>query len=575
MNDPVPAISAQASARPSRHVQLIFLIVAAVILVAFRLHAFDLPLETDECNYAYIAARLLEGDRLYVDVWDHQPPGVFILFAGVIALFGDAPVLFRVMACGFSIVSMLLIFGIVRRLVGSWPAIGAAFLFAIVSSDPGTAGEGCQREIYMNTLILAAWYLASKGGEPARRRKAVAQVRAPVGTFFAAGLCLGLASLIKTVIAVHWVALTLWIVLVYFIQTVHVADPTGKMPVAPGPPKSLRRAVRALLSFSLGPLLVWGGTFIYFALTDRWTDFTDAVFTFNLGYSGDKSLLARFLGFFTPDRHPFIFDSAIPLWIAAAIASLVLIVQFVRRKNVRTNSVLWLLIASFVAVCLPGRSWPHYYYLMIPPLVICTMYALGWLALRSQIPAQISNTGFLLAVSMFAAVFLSTLYTQYRDYLSQPPFGITIKRYNSRDFWGRGQGENVRRVTKPNDAIFVFGNDASIYYYANRRCASRYTMITGLSDGMNGAERRRRILMEELRARPPRLILLLSDQPPFDEWKSFLNEFYGEPVGWDLHDQTRNPIMFVLARKDAPIETIEWDWDRSAVGGWMLGEKAP
>ncbi|KKK62157.1 hypothetical protein LCGC14_3007150, partial [marine sediment metagenome] len=37
-----------------------------------RLHAFAVPLETDECNYAYIGSRLLAGDRLYLDVWDHH-----------------------------------------------------------------------------------------------------------------------------------------------------------------------------------------------------------------------------------------------------------------------------------------------------------------------------------------------------------------------------------------------------------------------------------------------------------------------------------------------------------------------
>ena len=76
------------------------LIAALLVLVVFRLHGFGLPLETDECNYAYIGGRLLEGDRLYVDVWDHQPPGVFVLFAGVIAVFGGEDVVFRWMATG-------------------------------------------------------------------------------------------------------------------------------------------------------------------------------------------------------------------------------------------------------------------------------------------------------------------------------------------------------------------------------------------------------------------------------------------------------------------------------------------
>ncbi len=52
-----------------------------------------------------------------------------------------------------------------------------------------------------------------------------------------------------------------------------------------------------------------------------------------------------------------------------------------------------------------------------------------------------------------------------------------------------------------------------------------------------------------------------------------MSEYYGEPIGWDFHDRTGEPIMFVLARKDQAIEPINWNWDRSEVGGWVLGEK--
>ena len=110
------------------------LTVATIVLVALRLHAFDVPLETDECNYAYIAARLLDGDRLYVDVWDHQPPGAFVLFAGAIALFGDTPEVYRWMATVFSLATMVLVFGVSRRLGGNGAGLVAAILFAMVSS---------------------------------------------------------------------------------------------------------------------------------------------------------------------------------------------------------------------------------------------------------------------------------------------------------------------------------------------------------------------------------------------------------------------------------------------------------
>ena len=159
------------------------------------------------------------------------------------------------------------------------------------------------------------------------------------------------------------------------------------------------------------------------------------------------------------------------------------------------------------------------------------------------------------------------LISEYRTYLSRSLFEITVTRYNSRDFWGRGQGRNVRRVTDPSDEIFVFGNDASIYYYSGRRCASRYTMITGLGAGYAGVEKRRKILIEELERRLPRLILVLFDEEPFEEWQEFLLQYYTDPVGWDFHDRTGERIMFVVTRKDDPIESIDWDWDRSMVTG--------
>ena len=97
-------------------------------------------------------------------------------------------------------------------------------------------------------------------------------------------------------------------------------------------------------------------------------------------------------------------------------------------------------------------------------------------------------------------------------------------------------------------------------------------MITGVQNVYTGADHRRRVMMSELEQRKPRLILVLADEPAFPEWVAFLREHYTEPIGWDLHDITREPIMFVVARKDSPVASVDWDWDRSEVGGWLLGQ---
>jgi len=571
------------------------LIAAALVLIGFRLHAFDLPLETDECNYAYIGGRLLEGDRLYVDVWDHQPFGVFALFAGVMAIAGDSPEVFRWTAVAFSLASLGLIFAIVRLVAGRWAAIAAAIMFAIASSDPGTAGEGCNREIYMNTLILAAWFLALR---PTKR---------PGSTAFAAGTALALCSCLKTIVAVHWLLLGLWLA----VTTWRRAAPKARV----------RSVTRLVVLFAAGPALLWLGALCYFVATDRGRDFVDAVFLFNLSYSGgSEPFFTRFAGFFTPQKHPFIFDSALPLWIGGAASIVVLLIDAAvarrfdgpkgraptcdiypsskRKREVEGSgmegpvaqapgsdrggggahariAVLLLVVGSYIAACLPAQFWPHYYYLLIPAIVISLSAALGILAerLRSILSSRPRLVRIGSIVAVFAVFPVGLLITEYRSYVSQPPFGITITRYNSRDFWGRAHGENIRRLTDPDDTIFVFGNEAEVYYYAQRRCASRYTMITGLQSGYAGHEKRRATLMAELERHKPRVIVVVFDEDPFDEWRAFLNRYYGEPIGWDFHDRTGEPIMFVLARKDEPVQPIDWNWDRKAVGGWQLGDR--
>lgn len=525
----------------------LLLFVAAAVLVVFRLHAFDVPLETDECNYIYIAGRLLNGGRLYVDVWDHQPFGVFVLFAGAMALFGDGPDVFRWLALAFSLTSLVLIYGLVRRAAGIGVAIMAASLFALASSDPGTAGEGCNREIFMSTFILGAWSLVLR---PSRR----------LGTIFVAGVLLAAASTLKTIVAVHWLWLGIWLAIDAW----------------RGEQKRERAyaVFRSLVAFALGPVLIWATALVYFASTDRLAAFVDAVFIFNLGYSErPESFLLRFWRFFTPVLHPFVFSSAPALWIGAIVAIAWLAPVTMRRWNGTSAAILALLIASYLAVCLPGQFWPHYYYLLVPPVIAVLSVALRQLAgiLGNALTTRPSSeTACFAVVAVLVTGWL--LATQYRDCLSQPPFGLTVKRYNGRDFWGRAQGENVRRVTRPDDLIFVYGNDAEIYYYAQRQCASRYSMVTGLRSGYPGYEERRELMLQEIAERRPRLILVVLGEESFPEWSDFLLTRY-DPVGYDFRDRPpHDPILMVLGDRQRPIEAIDWNWDRVTVGGWNLGE---
>ncbi len=515
--------------------EALVLVVCAVVLLLMRAWAFDLPLETDEANYAVIGSRLLAGDRLYVDVWDHQPPGVFMLFAAAIAAFGDGPLVFRGLASLFSVVSLVLIYLMLRRTSGATAATLGAVLFALVSADPGSAGEGCNREIYMNTLILAAWWVVCRGDAPSRWR------------LLMGGLTLGVASLLKTIVAVHWLALVVWLLLQWRSRTGE-QDRRGATAFP-----------RQLALFSLGPALLWATAFLYFYATGRGSLFADAVFCFNVGYSDtSEAFFMRFLRSFQPLRHPFIFESARAIWVCGILATLAMAVAVLRKRDPLRGSILFLIVASYLALCLPAQFWPHYYYLMLPPLVLATALVLGD---ASAALAHLEAPTWLPRV-LLAAVPAWLGYTQWRDYLDRSPLEITARRYNSRDFWAQAMGHKVASVTEPGDTIFVYGPDAGIYYYSGRRCASRFTMTLALRPEYPDVQRRRAWLMEDLQRSRPRL-LLVEPEEPFDAWMKFVADNY-EYIGADYKDQDRESvILYVFQDRQRPVRVIRWDWDRS------------
>lgn len=538
-------------------------IVCAAAMCALRAWAFDLPLETDESNYAYIGGRLLAGERLYVDVWDHQPPGVFVLFAVAQRLFGSAPIVFRMMALAASLVSLGLVQSIARRIGGVSAGVMACVLFALASADPGTAGEGCNRELFMTPLILAAWAL-------------MLSPRLSSARLFIAGAMLGLASVLKTVVAAHWLVGAGWLMIFACADGgVSAADGSSS---PPGLARDYPRRWRRLLLFGAGPAMIWIGTSLYFALTGRLSEFMDAVFRFNIEYvAATESLLARFRGFFQPERHPFLFDSAAAVWYGGSIGVLFLMVQAWRGRAAKQTSdsgddafagplaIVALSAGSYVAVCIPQQFWPHYYYLMIAPLTIAAAaVATSAAAAMAETAGSARWRGTLPGKLILMSLPLWLGWTQMRDYVLQSPLGITARRYNSRDFWAQAHGLKVRSVTDPEDTIFVFGSDAGIYYYSQRRCASRYTMMKALEPTYADAPRRQQLLMDDLRRNPPRVILIV-DATPFPEWERFVRENY-EFAGADHHDHKPDVIILLaLADRRRPIREIVWEWDRGLV----------
>ncbi|MCP4592298.1 MAG: hypothetical protein GY842_16315 [bacterium] len=511
MGDPVQSCRTERT-----RADLVVLIVAGLICIAFRLHAYPAPLESDECNYAYFAKQMLNGDRLYVDLWDHQPPGIFVLLAGVTSLWGSGPEVYRTFALVLVLGSMFGVFELARRWFNRPAAWTATLLFAIASSDPGIAGEGCNREIHMNALLVASWWLLACG-------------RATIWwRIFVAGLLLGLASVVKTVVAVHWLALT----------------PAVAMLAIREREQDRRAALRGLAAFAAGPAVVWGVVFGYFAIDGRASNLLDSAFVENLAYSGGgHGLPHRLVAFFLQNgaMRGVVFGFAPALWLAG-IAGLV---AFAWRRDMLRSALLaaWVL-GSYMAVCLPGKFWPHYYMLMLPPMVL----------LAAGLVDRLGECRPALSTAASAVLLLGLSATQLTGYLLVAPERIAHHRYGDRMTWVRDQAQRVAEVTAPEDSIYVWGFDAGFYYYSGRHCATRYTMNTALLGHSKPALARRHTLARDLARSRPRLILIpFSQHHPPAELLGFIQDHKYVSVA-------RTQRMEVLCDLKRPIEVIDWTW---------------
>ena len=480
--------------KPWTYRDLFILVFGVVVLVLFRLHAFDAPLEVDECNYASFGRGLLAGDQLYVDLWDHQPPGMFAYTAGLIALFGSSPVVFRVASTIAAATTLVLVYAVCKRAMGERACWLAAGLFAIASSDPGIAGEGCNREIYMNLLGVAGLWLI---------------LLPRWWALLLAGLCFGISSLLKTVVAAQWLCL---------FATILIIEVRGS--------RSWQVPWRSALLFAVGPVLVWACTFAYFGATGRFGVFCEAVFTYNVAYGRlDVPLLSKLTGFFRHGMEHAVFRSAAILWLAGALGTLLL--PWKRRSRFALLAVAYA-AGSFVAVCLPGRFWHHYYMLLLPSLVIGSAAVCDRLMPTAT---DRSRAGF--AYGYAGLIVLVLLASQFVCYLTREPDDVALHRYGRRMSWAREQGWRVRRLTEPGDTIYVAGIDLGIYYYSGRRCPTRFVLPAMLAGEGESAARRRRLFVEDLRADRPRLILLVRGTAYLAELDRFIREVGYLKVGQD------------------------------------------
>lgn len=174
-------------------------ILMTVWVVSLSRSIFD-PLGDDQALYQYITDRVIAGERMYIDVWDQNLPGIVGIHWVSTHLLGRSPMAFRTFDALWQMLTLLAIGAVGWRASGRKTAgLVPPLLYAVTYYGYGYMQTG-QREGFAVLPLLLASLIVTSGadrGSPCRPTALLLHIAAGVLAFFAffikspLGLCYG------------------------------------------------------------------------------------------------------------------------------------------------------------------------------------------------------------------------------------------------------------------------------------------------------------------------------------------------------------------------------------------------
>jgi 4-amino-4-deoxy-L-arabinose transferase-like glycosyltransferase len=462
---------------PSTRLQVLLLFAIFAFALLLRWPIADIPLERDEGEYSYIAQRWLQGEPPYKESFDQKPPGVFAAYTVFLTCIGRNPASIHWGTQLYTLGTIGMLFLLGRHLFGAQTGLLAAAFLAYALTDPSVLGNAANTETFM-VLPLVGGFLAAL----------LAVERQSWHWAFLAGVLSAAAVLCKQVAAPNVVFYGLLLV---------ASRPRWKLTAG----------------FILGGLVVVLLVVGYFHRAGALAEFWDCTVGHNLSYAARTPLLyypALFLAAFSD-----IFLHLGPIFVLAGGGMLVpRALVPCPEELAHSRSVAWL-IFSLMGVCIGGYFREHYFIQILPPVALFA--ARGTVALASLLPAPRLRGALAWLLAGGAIAFGLVRAPWY--YLPGPAADKARELYGNNPFpESLDVGRYLAAQTAPDEPIFVFGSEPQIYFYSQRRSASRYIFAYPLMTSFADTLVRQQSVLDELRAQPPRYIVMVNLH------SSFLND---------------------------------------------------
>lgn len=393
--------------------------------------------------FLYVGQRLLEGQVLYRDVWDHKPPLIYYVNALGLGITNGSR--WGVWFLEYTAVAAasVLSYKLLQRAFGRWiassvTAIWLLTFFSII--EDGNLTETFALPFQFACLLLAYDIETNRAGIYRRRG-------------FLLGILLGLLFFFKTNQIGVGLAIGAYLLFKAY------------------PARNWRGALKNLATILAGFLLVTAGLVILFLVQGNLYEFWQAAFVFNVAYAGRFEFFASRFGALAAG-YEYLALTGLAVFGISGFAIGVNALVFARERiPPHIHALLGLSALAFpielVLVTTSGRPFDHYFAALLYIFAVWTawLFYLVWRGVCEFIAPISRQARRALAVSLLCALFLTLLSAVNKNikfaaqlHAPEPPKLIEL----------------IRQNTTADDTVLVFGHEARVLFFAGRRAPTRF-----------------------------------------------------------------------------------------------------
>lgn len=463
-----------------------FLLFISFIFFLLRLPSLIEPYwYGDEAIYELIGLALNNGRMLYSQIWDNKPPLLYLIYA--IANADQFTV--RFLSLASAVTSTIFFYYLSDKLFRSNKInIISTLLYTFFFATPILEGNIANAENFMLLPIIGAGILVYKASEIKKIPPGQGKI---YPALFFAGLLLGVAFLLKIVAVFDFAAFFIFLAFIFLPDRISIKEYE----------QQFKESLKKLAIYSFGFLIPLAGTLIYFFVKGSISDFVQATFLNNISYVEYKNKFIISQGFLLLKLVALTGATGILFW----------------KKNAIPKSVMFIFlwfIFSFFNAFFSGRGWNHYLLVLLPSAILLT----GLLFDRKAGKFKIAVLGLLLiliyCVNLLFKVGPRTIGKTLQYYQNFALFITNNKSVRSyQEYFDRRVPRDyevarfITNNTRPNDLVFVWGNNPQIYVLSNTLPPGKYIVEYHIKQSVKSIEE----TAHDLRRTKPRYLIILSD----------------------------------------------------------------